>query len=270
MIHQLPVRSRDIWDFSSFKAEDKEKLENIAEEMRSNINRLLPGYLDDPTIANVLSDNKLKEKLERRWNQYNPYRWRFKPGARKQRLPAFQRSLLDVLTPQVGNSKSETTPATIAPLLSRLTFGGACRRLEESIAGQRAAASFVCGGSISTVASPVRLFWAKKEDATEAHQLALPLNATATAESSLQALRRLVADCEAASFGRGQQDMMDPEYRRAGKLDPCRFVSNFSPTDHGIMHIAEQVLLPNFNTQTENHLPFRRLKAELYKLNVSG
>lgn len=255
------------------KAEDKEKLENIVEEMRSNINRLLPGYLEDPTITNVLSDRKLKEKLNARWNQYEPRNWRFDPEPLKQRhnkSTAFHRSLLDVLMPQFCNPDSGPTPATTAPSLTKLAFGEVCRHLEDSIAGERAAAAFVCGGSVSTVASPVRLFWAKSENANEAHQLVLPLNATSTEESSLQTLHQLVADCDAASFGRGQQDVMDLEYRRAGKLDPCRFVSNFSPADCGILHFAEQILLPNFNTGLENNLPFRRLKAELYKLNVSG
>lgn len=139
-----------------------------------------------------------------------------------------------------------------------------------SIRDQRAAASFVCGGTFPVVSSPVRVFWAKQDNVHEANQLALPLDSTSKKDSSIEMLDQLVADCEPASFGRGQEDVIDVDYRKAGKLDPDRFVSNFCPADFGIINIVEQILLPNFNTQLENLLPFRRLKAELYKLNVGG
>lgn len=77
-----------------------------------------------------------------------------------------------------------------------------------------------------------------------------------------------MSDCEPASFGRGQEDVLDPEYRRAGKLDPSRFVSDFCPHESGIVRLAEQYLLPNYKEHLEHTLPFRSLKAELYKLNV--
>lgn len=227
MIRESESAPRDIWDFQAYKAEDKEKLERSAEELRFNINRILPCYLEDPT-ANVLSDRRLKERLDTQWKEYRPaWNLDFDSSRRDKRhrsLTAFHRSLLDALIPQLCNPVNGPTSATAASSLTKLAFGEACRHLEDSIVSERAAASFVCGGSISAVASPVRLFWARKGDTTEAYRLVLPLNATAMKDSSHQALQQLVDDCEAASFGRGQQDVMDLEYRRAGKLDPSQFV----------------------------------------------
>lgn len=79
---------------------------------------------------------------------------------------------------------------------------------------------------------------------------------------------QLVADCDVASFEKGQQDVVDPEYREAGKLDPRNFASSFHPTDLGILENVEQILLPSISTDIQNRLPFRKLSAELYKLNV--
>ncbi|KXG52467.1 Oxoglutarate/iron-dependent dioxygenase [Penicillium griseofulvum] len=78
----------------------------------------------------------------------------------------------------------------------------------------------------------------------------------------------LVVDCDTASFGRGKEEVIDPQYRKAGKLEPQNFLTSFHPADFGILQNLEQILLPNFNTDKQNSLPFRKLSAELYKLNV--
>jgi hypothetical protein len=165
-------------------------------------------------------------------------------------------------------SDSEETPGCTAPTLKGLAVNRIFNYLDKCITSSKAAASFVCGGTISSVSS-VRLYWDTADDA-EPHKLVLPLEPESAGTSGLDNLRRLVADCAPASFGRGQQDVMDPEYRRAGKLDRSRFTTDFCPDECGIVRLAEQYLLPNFSTTLENQLPFRRLKAQLYKLNVGG
>ena len=39
--------------------------------------------------------------------------------------------------------------------------------------------------------------------------------------------KRLLAKCEPATFGRDDQDVLDPEYRKAVKLDGDQFATNF-------------------------------------------
>ncbi|KAJ5681892.1 uncharacterized protein N7477_001832 [Penicillium maclennaniae] len=149
--------------------------------------------------------------------------------------------------------------------------------LEESIANETASASFVCGGTIPVKetdagpaiahsTSPVHIFWAAKEDMA-ARKLILPLESSPVSDSSAARLNQLVADCEPASFGRGKEDVIDPSYRKAGKLDPKQFASSFHPADFGITEQVERLLLPAMGG-TGDSLASRELHAELYKLNV--
>ncbi|KAL4739206.1 hypothetical protein BDV11DRAFT_170239 [Aspergillus similis] len=110
----------------------------------------------------------------------------------------------------------------------KAAFAESCRRLRGIIEGERATASFSCGDT----------------------------------------LRRLVADCDPASFGRGEEDVIDPEYRRAGKINTGQFATSFHPADFGILENIAQVLLPSISNETDNQLGFRKITAELYKLNV--
>ncbi|KAJ5251858.1 hypothetical protein N7489_002268 [Penicillium chrysogenum] len=167
-----------------------------------------------------------------------------------------------------------------APSLANLAFDEICRQLEVFVAGKKASASFVCGGLVpidahtaassipskTTVSPPVRICWRTDAD-NILRELTLPLDSQADSKAE-SGLRQLVVDCEPASFGKGQQDVLDPKYRKAGKLEPRSFLTSFHPSDLGILQNVEQILLPNFNTDLENRLPFRKMHAELYKLNV--
>ncbi|OJJ42556.1 hypothetical protein ASPZODRAFT_76473 [Penicilliopsis zonata CBS 506.65] len=168
-------------------------------------------------------------------------------------------------------------------------FVNRCRWLKHSIERQRQAASFTCGGTIlvgsdnkektepplsgvhsSTSApcpsSPVSILWATCNDST-ARKLVLPLDGVSQ-ESSTPVLQQLVADCDPATFGRGQEDILDTEYRKAGKMDHGHFATSFHPADFGIIENVERILLPSISTATDNQMPFRKLTAELYKLNA--
>lgn len=196
--------------------------------------------------------------------------------------------------------------------LSRTAFTAVCRQLEESIRSEKASASFACGGTIPVrnidesqdvgalkSSGPINVFWKLKSGA---QKLTLPLGSCVDGDvedGSNTRLRQLVADCEPAGFGRGQEDVMDLEYRRAGKLETHQFATSFHPADFGIVERVEQVLLPTLNQPKEpkepsessesrksgksskssepndakeasgNVLQMRRMEIELYKLNVS-
>ncbi|KAL2871859.1 uncharacterized protein BJX67DRAFT_376715 [Aspergillus lucknowensis] len=112
---------------------------------------------------------------------------------------------------------------------------------------------------------PVNVFWATA--ASTARMLVLPLN-NVSPESSPTALQQHVSDCEPATFGRGQQDVFDVDYRRAGKMEPRTFATSFNLAGFGIVENIERILLPNVSTAMENSLGFRKLRVESYKLNV--
>lgn len=165
-----------------------------------------------------------------------------------------------------------------APANSGTAFDDVCHRLEEAIVGEKSSASFACGGAIPIVNTPVandrmegaqvanakpvkpiNIFWETKKEC-QARKLILPFHTDVDCPSDTQ-IRHLVSDCEPAGFGRGQELVMDHEYRRASKLDPDRFATSFHPADHGILQTLERVLAPQLDIS-------REVKIELYKLNV--
>ncbi|KAJ8522123.1 hypothetical protein ONZ45_g1279 [Pleurotus djamor] len=70
----------------------------------------------------------------------------------------------------------------------------------------------------------------------------------------------LATVCEPASFGRNHENVLDENYRKAGKLDPSDFAFNFDPAATGILDKVKSELLTEI----------RPIKAELYKLNLYG
>lgn len=78
-------------------------------------------------------------------------------------------------------------------------------------------------------------------------------------ENSVEQLEALAQQCQPASFGRGQQDVQDPSYRKAGKLDTTQFSTPFNLAGSGILDVLKDEMLIKHD-----------LRAELYKLNVYG
>ncbi|GLA46308.1 hypothetical protein AnigIFM63604_009780 [Aspergillus niger] len=190
----------------------------------------------------------------------------------------FMDRLLDTLS--AARLATVRENSTGSSSLATGAFTQACRQLREAIESETSSASFACGGSIpitnlidseQSAAGPMSprvqiVHWGDEHEFT-AQRLTLPLLNDAS-DSSIHGLQELLDACQPASFGRGGQDILDPEYRRAGKLDPDRFLTSFHPADFGIIELIEQILLPGISSETENRLQFRKLKAELYKLNV--
>ena len=65
------------------------------------------------------------------------------------------------------------------------------------------------------------------------------------------ALENLLNDCTSATFGLGDKDVHELSSRRFGILD-----------------MIERTLLLSINSAQDNDLQFRRVRAELYKLNI--
>ncbi|KAI1062968.1 hypothetical protein LB507_005760 [Fusarium sp. FIESC RH6] len=93
-----------------------------------------------------------------------------------------------------------------------------------------------------------------------ARTLRLPLTDDATQES----LGLLLNACQPATFGFGNQEVLDEEYRKAGKMDPNDFCTDFNPYEHGIVDTINQALAQGSHSAGKG----LGVKAELYKLNV--
>ncbi|KAI0684519.1 hypothetical protein BC835DRAFT_1553058 [Cytidiella melzeri] len=77
-------------------------------------------------------------------------------------------------------------------------------------------------------------------------------------------LKELADNCDPATFGRNQEDVLDETYRSAGKLDVTHFSTLFDPAQSGVIGAIQDVLLEGYE-RTHTALSYK-----LYKLNVYG
>ncbi|KAH9842211.1 P4Hc domain containing protein [Teratosphaeria destructans] len=158
----------------------------------------------------------------------------------------------------------------MASSLARMAQKALINDLVTSISTQTKDATFACGGSIPVKKnadtgdddddgshSPVQIRFGEQDRGV---LVTLPKDDTES-----EPLKKLLAACTPASFGRGQQEVLDDTYRKASKLDADRFATNFCPYACGIIDIVLQMLLPNVIAPGSEK---RSIRAELYKLNI--
>lgn len=124
---------------------------------------------------------------------------------------------------------------------------------------------FAIGGDVQkpdasseTAAPPLAIRW-DSGDQGQCRKLLLPVGGDAASKESFD---MILKDCEPATFGVGSKEVLDEEYRKAGKLDETAFSTSFNPYEHGIMDTINQVLAQGA------HRAGLGVKAEMYKLNV--
>ena len=252
-------------NLEAVKVANATALQRLAYNLKTNLDRHVPGYLD--SAANVLEDPKLKPKFSQRWDAVGKQLDQLDPTG------SFWGTMLETLItlPDQRPSKGKKKTNTGASALMTAAFTEACQQLREAIENETSSASFTCGGIVpiddteghatsDETSRAVGVYWRINETST-AHSLTLPVPDTLT--DPAVDVRSLIADCQPASFGRGGEDILDPEYRRAGKLDPGCFATTFHPADFGIVDIIERTLLPDISSMRA-----RKVRVELYKLNV--
>ncbi|KNG90844.1 hypothetical protein ANOM_000988 [Aspergillus nomiae NRRL 13137] len=260
-----------LYDPSTLETDEVFRLEEMKKELRENLNRLIPGYLDGE--SDILTVKKLTNRLACRWHKVHV-------SSNIKAPDAVSDALLDTLMEKYCRQSSEHVTASSTTGLQEPqqdSFLDSCLELKTFIEGERATASYACGGSIpiaqtaavseihSRVSGPINIFWSIGNGS--ARRLSLPLRPDAE-DASPEVLQRLIASCGPASFGRGEQNVMDLSYRKAGKLDPESFATSFHPADFGIIEAIEKVLLPGMLTEATNTLGSRKIYAELYKMNI--
>jgi hypothetical protein len=83
--------------------------------------------------------------------------------------------------------------------------------------------------------------------------------------ASNQDVQALGRACEPASFGRNHEDVLDENYRKAGKMDRARFsISLDASPGTSLEKTAWELLHATPSDASEN------IDVELYKLNVYG
>jgi hypothetical protein len=154
--------------------------------------------------------------------------------------------------------------------------------LLESLQFSKRHAHFACGGSVPVSSTdttedlgtsqrstpPVTVRWDDRLQVTslQSDEQIAAFRATFTQkESDVRMVQKLVSDCQPATFGRGQEDVLDETYRKAGKLDPSEFSTNFCPYETGIVDAVTAMLM----TDPVDGEIMLGVRAELYKLNVT-
>ncbi|RAH66752.1 2OG-Fe(II) oxygenase [Aspergillus aculeatinus CBS 121060] len=285
-------------DVTSLAPETAQQVEELRSELKHHLARLMPDeFTEDMDISADHPD------ILKRLKRVEPLRYARPPPALDHHIKALLDGLLrshEVRLPGTHpESQDNHAPPTTAEeeaTMGRRYFTEACTRLRTAIEDENSSALFACGGSIpvvdrgqagsgdkaatTTTTSPVQVYWSAARSDSTARKLVLPLDGLVP-QSSAAALDDLVAACQPASFGRNGEEILDPSYRLAGKIDPANFASSFHPADFGILQMVENVLLPGISEKdlgrdddgskkvmSKSARHYRKLHAELYKLNV--
>ncbi len=89
------------------------------------------------------------------------------------------------------------------------------------------------------------------------------INLSGTSAKDVEALNKLEQACEAATFGRNAEAVLDETYRKAGKMDADNFFLGFDVDCCRILDVIRAGLLAGGDET-------KPIRAELYKLNVYG
>lgn len=119
--------------------------------------------------------------------------------------------------------------------------------IKASLATHARSATFACGGSIpikvctktggvTTSTSPIQVRFGK-------NGLGSTLNIPGSDASSKE-FKDLINVSLPATFARAGEEVLDEDYRKAGKLDRGHFTTDFCPYETGIVDTLTQILLP--------------------------
>jgi hypothetical protein len=125
--------------------------------------------------------------------------------------------------------------------------------LGNALNGQKATATFACGGTIKPTSEALSTFMFYEDKASQVHRIDFP--------ASEEAMEKLSKDCDQATFGVGTVETLDTEYRSAWKLDSSKFLTSFTPLQGNVLEVVRQLLFPG-------SIAGSSISAELYKLNV--
>ncbi|CZR36058.1 uncharacterized protein FPRO_03682 [Fusarium proliferatum ET1] len=160
----------------------------------------------------------------------------------------------------------ESSVTTSEPIENSSPLNGLLSAVSSALDKRAGKDIFAIGGSIgdddnsSSAGKSVTIRWDTK-DQGHTRTLKLPLGNDPVARDGFNTL---LADCQPATFGVGSQEVLDEEYRKAGKMNTEDFCTNFNPYEHGIVDTINQVLAQASVTDARG----LGVKAELYKLNV--
>ena len=165
--------------------------------------------------------------------------------------------------------------ASVHQLTSTVSIRGSAgaptpQDLTTSILNSLTTIPFACGGAIplSNETDTVQLRYGPQN---AGKYLTLPISSSPSHITDSTALQDLLAACAPATFGLGGKDVLDEAYRKAIKLPPTDFLTDFCPYKAGIVDVIAQLLVPEITGEAGGRGGkgrARGVEAELYMLNV--
>ena len=111
---------------------------------------------------------------------------------------------------------------------------------------------FTCGGYLDAP-DQIELVYRKKNGEWSPQSVIFP-------RPNLECLKDLIEAGSPATFGRGEENVYDKNYRDAVSLEPSMFMTNFQPASSSILKKIHSLLLPKESVYT--------IHAEPHKLNI--
>lgn len=184
--------------------------------------------------------------------------------------------MADTTASTAGVKVKQETDKITSKSLAKMAEKKVLEDLADSFKTHARSATFACGGSVpfstnvktedpddGTESDPeprkIRPVQVRFGEDGKGNTVIIP-----DAKASSKQFQALFSACQPASFGRGGEEVLDEDYRKAGKLDHDDFATSFCPYEAGIIDVVAQLLLPQ--TSQEKHM--RSIRAELYKLNI--
>jgi hypothetical protein len=127
--------------------------------------------------------------------------------------------------------------------------------IKASLATHARSATFACGGSIpllassktSNASSSFGPFQIRYGNSGSGITLVVP-----DSNASSQEFQELLKISQPATFARAGEEVLDEDYRKAGKLDRGHFATDFCPYTTGIVDTLTQILLPQTKQSTHD------------------
>ena len=189
---------------------------------------------------NAKSIAKLSECLSLEWKKIMRKAWQFGYKHDETELHSLQNEL---------SALQEILNDRAVPTLQQYAETAVFKSLGEAAA--KLCNPFCCGGRLELEGkiSNILLYYKSKE-AEELREIKLP-------RAEKEALTQLLSAGSIASFGKGNEQVIDLSYRDALKLDPDELATSFHPGSTSILSEIEMIMVPN-----------RSIRAELHKLNM--
>ncbi|KMU89712.1 hypothetical protein CIHG_07519 [Coccidioides immitis H538.4] len=219
------------WELKEDSKLSRGQIEAFKSDLMKDLDRFAPAFIEGKVAPSASVEERFKclqLKLKIRWS-------------------AWRASDLTKLRLSLSPSQSSV------PSLERVCSTSILKNLRAAIEGKRDLALFSCGGNITIVRRST---------------LTAPPDASRPRESPPVDIywRSTVGAVTSAVTLPLEGGPLEPLIRR--KLDSDCFATSFHPANFGILDAIEQILLPGVISPKDNEREFRRVRAELCKLNV--